>query len=135
MMDSVRQANGLIVLTKFDQRVSEQQLSTLFPTDIRCSAHSGIGLDQLRRALRSRFADGSVTGNRAVASTVARCGENLQAVVSGLKQAIEMPDPGNHHELIAVEIRAAIDQLGQMVGAVYTDDMLDRIFSRFCIGK
>ena len=38
-------------------------------------------------------------------------------------------------ELLALELRGALDQLGEMVGAVYTDDLLDRIFSRFCIGK
>jgi tRNA modification GTPase len=38
-------------------------------------------------------------------------------------------------ELIAIELRLAIDALGEIVGAVYTDDLLDRIFSRFCIGK
>ena len=37
--------------------------------------------------------------------------------------------------LLALELRGALDQLGEMVGAVYTDDLLDRIFSRFCIGK
>ena len=38
-------------------------------------------------------------------------------------------------ELLALELRLALDQLGEMVGAIYTDDLLDRIFSRFCIGK
>jgi tRNA modification GTPase len=38
-------------------------------------------------------------------------------------------------EILALELRTALDQLGEMVGAVYTDDLLDRIFSRFCIGK
>jgi tRNA modification GTPase len=38
-------------------------------------------------------------------------------------------------ELLAPELRGALDQLGEMVGAVYTEDLLDRIFSRFCIGK
>ena len=38
-------------------------------------------------------------------------------------------------ELLALELRGALDELGEMVGAVYTDDLLDRIFSRFCIGK
>ena len=38
-------------------------------------------------------------------------------------------------ELLALELREALEQLGEMVGAVYTDDLLDRIFSRFCIGK
>ena len=34
-----------------------------------------------------------------------------------------------------MELRGALEQLGEMVGAVYTDDLLDRIFSRFCVGK
>jgi tRNA modification GTPase len=38
-------------------------------------------------------------------------------------------------ELLALELRESLDQLGEMVGAVYSDDLLDRIFSRFCMGK
>jgi tRNA modification GTPase len=38
-------------------------------------------------------------------------------------------------ELVALELRAALDELGAMVGAVYADDLLDRVFSRFCIGQ
>jgi tRNA modification GTPase len=42
---------------------------------------------------------------------------------------------GSGDELIAVEVRTALEELGRVVGAVYTDDILDRIFSTFCIGK
>ena len=38
-------------------------------------------------------------------------------------------------EIIAAEIRQALDELGQIVGTVYTDDILDLVFGRFCIGK
>ena len=38
-------------------------------------------------------------------------------------------------ELLAIEVRQALDELGKIAGAVYTYDILDRIFSRFCIGK
>ena len=38
-------------------------------------------------------------------------------------------------ELVGSELRVALDALGKVVGAVYTDDILDRVFSRFCIGK
>jgi tRNA modification GTPase len=38
-------------------------------------------------------------------------------------------------ELIAAEIRAALDAIGVVVGAVWADDVLDRVFSQFCIGK
>jgi tRNA modification GTPase len=42
---------------------------------------------------------------------------------------------GFSEELIALELRLALDELGKVAGAVYTDDILDRVFSRFCIGK
>jgi tRNA modification GTPase len=38
-------------------------------------------------------------------------------------------------ELIAVDLRFAIDSLGALTGEVYTDDILEVLFSRFCIGK
>ena len=38
-------------------------------------------------------------------------------------------------ELVALELRGALEHLGQVVGAVYTDDILERVFHRFCIGK
>ncbi len=37
--------------------------------------------------------------------------------------------------LVAVEIREALDQLGSVMGTVYTEDILDQVFSKFCIGK
>ncbi|MFM7739014.1 MAG: hypothetical protein ACKO9H_06395 [Planctomycetota bacterium] len=38
-------------------------------------------------------------------------------------------------ELVAAELRVALDNLGQIAGTVYNDEILGRIFSRFCIGK
>jgi tRNA modification GTPase len=38
-------------------------------------------------------------------------------------------------EIVAVEMRDALDRLGEIVGAVTTEDILARIFSEFCIGK
>jgi tRNA modification GTPase len=38
-------------------------------------------------------------------------------------------------ELIALDIRQALDALGEIAGIIYHDDLLDHIFSKFCIGK
>ena len=46
-----------------------------------------------------------------------------------------LDDPELSEELVAAELRTALDELGKVVGQIYTDDVLDRIFSRFCIGK
>ena len=42
---------------------------------------------------------------------------------------------GDGEELVAFDLRLAVEELGKVVGAVVTDDILDRIFRRFCIGK
>jgi tRNA modification GTPase len=70
-----------------------------------------------------------------VASTAVRCRESLTHVRATLALASEVVAVGAGDELVASHLHAALDHLGQIVGAVYTDDLLDRIFSRFCIGK
>ena len=60
---------------------------------------------------------------------------HVTACLGHLRRAHQMVLFEEPAELLALEVRGALDQIGEMVGAVYTDDLLDRIFSRFCIGK
>ena len=65
-----------------------------------------------------------------------RCSESLRLAAASLalvgREAVQA---GLGEELIASEVRVALTELGKVAGAVYTEDVLDRIFSRFCIGK
>lgn len=98
------------------------------------SSISGMGLKKLKlgiqAALELETQDGST-----VASTAARCRETLVDAASGLAAAADVTRAGGGHELVSAELRIAIDAIGRVTGAVYTDDILDSIFSRFCIGK
>ncbi len=97
------------------------------------SSRTGAGIAALRQTiaerLRARAAD-AVVGN-----TAARCSESLQSAAAALESARELVAARAGEELIAAEVRAALDGLGQVAGVVYTDDVLDRVFGRFCIGK
>jgi tRNA modification GTPase len=70
-----------------------------------------------------------------IGTTAARCLESLTHARQILARARAAVAGQQGDELLAVELREAVDHLGRIVGAVYTDDILDRIFSRFCIGK
>ncbi|MGD0901063.1 MAG: tRNA uridine-5-carboxymethylaminomethyl(34) synthesis GTPase MnmE, partial [Thermoguttaceae bacterium] len=70
-----------------------------------------------------------------VACTVVRCAESLRLAAECLDRARQIAPTGRDEELVAAEVRVALDELGKVAGAVYTEDLLDRIFSRFCIGK
>jgi tRNA modification GTPase len=66
---------------------------------------------------------------------LSRCRHHVSACLEHLRRAHAVALYGDPPEVLAMELHGALDQLGEMVGAVYTDDLLDRIFSRFCIGK
>jgi tRNA modification GTPase len=100
--------------------------------EVATSAATGAGLVALRALLADRA---KALARPALAPSISRCRHHVAACLERLRQAHQMVLFGEGPELVALELRGALDELGEMVGAVYTDDLLDRIFSRFCMGK
>ena len=98
------------------------------------SAETGEGLDELRAAIAIALRAGEDEGDLA-GSTGARCRDSLLRAADALGSASRTILNGGGEELVAFELRLAIDELSKVVGAVVTDEILDRIFQRFCIGK
>jgi tRNA modification GTPase len=96
------------------------------------SAVTRAGLGELRGQLAERA---RAHRRPALAPSLARCRHHVEACLAHLRNAHAFALHEEPPELLALELRSALEQLGEMVGAVYTDDLLDRIFSRFCIGK
>jgi len=90
------------------------------------------GTDELRSALVETVT--SLTRSP-LAPSQSRCRHHVAACIAELSLARDHVAENDPPELTAVSLRIALDQLGEMTGAVYTNDLLDRIFSRFCIGK
>lgn len=121
----------LLVVTKCD----ESRRLVELPGAIETSSASGEGLDLLRERIRERLQQSLPPEEGVVLATSLRCRESLRLAAESLARAAEIARQAAGEELIAAELRVALDQLGQVVGAVCTEDVLDRIFSRFCIGK
>lgn len=118
----------IIVFTKCDR----PRQAAVAPDAIETSSHTGAGLQRLRGRLRELAVADVTTG--VVATTAVRCSASLRQAFAGLGEARRRVESGGE-ELVAAELRAALHRLGEVAGEVYTDDILDRIFSRFCIGK
>ncbi len=104
--------------------------------DVFVSAQAEIGLDELRQRIAERLAGSGSRASAWLGMTAARCRDSLTQAASALLRAETAVNTASHsEELLAVDLREALDHLGIIVGAVYTDDLLDRIFSKFCIGK
>jgi tRNA modification GTPase len=90
------------------------------------------GLDRLRTAVTETVV---ALARPPLAPSLSRCRGHVEAASGHLKAAHRHALEQDPPEVLAAVLRAALDQIGELAGAVYTPDLLDRIFSRFCIGK
>ncbi len=97
------------------------------------SAKTGQGIDELRKHIRALAAyrnlgEGAFTARRRHLDALTRARQHFAAGRHAL-------DDAHAGELLAEELRLAQQALGEITGAVTSDDLLGRIFSEFCIGK
>lgn len=128
-------ARRLVVVTKVDQiHTWEIPAGLLASTWVETSSATGRGVDLLKREIRAAIEDLN-RGDTAAALTAERSADSLRLAEESIDRARQLNSEAGGEELIAAELRQALGELGKVVGAVYTDDILDRVFSRFCIGK
>jgi tRNA modification GTPase len=97
--------------------------------DLGVSALTSEGLQELVDRL-----DLLAFGDASTGSTLALTVRHLKCVEDA-RAALHRADIAGEAELIALELREALDQLGEILGSITPDDVLGRIFSKFCIGK
>jgi tRNA modification GTPase len=99
------------------------------------SCHTGKGLEDLKSTILDLIKRGSVVSNTHVWTVNQRHKTALEQARGSLLKAHETIKSGLSSEFIALDLRGALDGLGLIIGASYTEDILDKIFDTFCIGK
>jgi tRNA modification GTPase len=129
----------VIVMTKADIAPSASRIAKDLAANmplIVTSSRTGEGLDELCDEFRKLLTNERAAElGQVVAATADRCRESIRLAEAALQRGREIVVTDGGDELLAAELRTALSELGKVVGAVYTDDLLDRIFSTFCIGK
>ncbi|MGC8594670.1 MAG: tRNA uridine-5-carboxymethylaminomethyl(34) synthesis GTPase MnmE [Candidatus Kryptoniota bacterium] len=98
------------------------------------SALKGTGINVLKKKLYDMVVNIDLSENSIIV-TSARHNDALRRAGRSLSLALESLREGQPGEFIALDLRAGLDALGEITGEVTTDDILNNIFSRFCIGK
>jgi tRNA modification GTPase len=128
-----------VVLNKADlpPLLMPNELRVRFPdwpmTAVSCKERQG--LERLTEALVAAVLDGQQLPREGPMVTRLRQWEALQHARQCLLQAQDALEQRLSGEFIAVDLREALEWLGEIVGLNYTEDLLDKIFSEFCIGK
>lgn len=99
------------------------------------SAAKQTNLDALKTALSSRVRTDAAVQTGSAVVTNARHYEHLTGTDDALARALSGLDGGATPDWLAMDLRVALQHLGELTGEITTDDLLESIFSKFCIGK
>jgi len=119
------------------QRVSLERMKGLFPASpvVATSALYKRGLGELKSALASLLISNPHAQPTSVVLSNLRHKQSLEKTADCLKQARKGLEGETPPEFISTDIQSALHHLGEITGQTSTEELLDRIFSRFCIGK
>ena len=102
---------------------------------VRISCRTGEGFDALRAALHARLLEGNPTSESAAIAINSRHQDALRRTLEATHRARAALEQGVSLDLVALDLRIAVAAVGEVVGKTTTEDLLDRIFSSFCLGK
>ena len=134
VLEEARGKPAIAVINKCDlERKAELPVWPEVVVEISCK--TGEGLDTLRKSLVRNMKQGVVTPREHVWAVNQRHKTALEQAKVSLEKALTSTTAGLSAEFIALDLRDALDSVGLIIGATHTDDILERIFRDFCIGK
>jgi tRNA modification GTPase len=129
----------ILVASKIDLPVAAQPDSMALhlgaERHVGVSAATGQGIDRLRAVMAAAVAAGEVDASAQPFAANLRQRDALRRADQRLAAALQLAQGDAGAELIALELREALDRVGELTGELADDHLLDLIFSRFCIGK
>lgn len=123
----------VLVLNKADLPQRLELPDGLAPVAVSCT--TGAGFEELQRAITAAVGAGRASGEAAEVLVNARHEDALRRARDAAAGATEALAAGAGLELVAADLRVATRAVGEVVGQTATDDLLDLIFSQFCLGK
>ncbi|MBO6102637.1 MAG: GTP-binding protein, partial [Opitutales bacterium] len=133
--DCLDSKNTILVLNKIDlPRCKGLPLPRGFKT-VEISCLKETGLEDLKRVVSEFIRENSINSSFDDILVSARHMELVDSAIRAAREAAEKISRAQPMELIASDIRAALDSVGEIVGRLDREEVLDKIFSTFCVGK
>ncbi len=136
---TVRSRPVVVVINKADRerRLEIEKVHCMWPGApfVVTSTLSGEGLPELEETVANLVLAGKTLHSESALVTSARHQEALRLAAEHLRASLVPLDRGLPLDFVSIDLRAAYDALGEITGETASDDLLDKIFSEFCIGK
>ncbi|MFH5885273.1 tRNA uridine-5-carboxymethylaminomethyl(34) synthesis GTPase MnmE [Halalkalibaculum sp. DA3122] len=103
--------------------------------DLKISALEGEKIEELKKLMKQRALENKDYDTSSLLVTSSRHREALLNAQEDVQSAIQALEQGMTGDFLSIDLRAALKELGTITGEITNEDVLDSIFSRFCIGK
>ena len=138
IMELLRDRHTIILLNKSDLKqitTVEDVRKHLDKTMIPISAKEQTGIDALEKEIKEMFFSGKVTFNDEVYITNIRQKTALQEALRSLKLVQQSIEDDMPEDFYSIDLMNAYEELGTIIGEAVEDDLVNEIFSKFCMGK
>ncbi|MBT1247505.1 MULTISPECIES: tRNA uridine-5-carboxymethylaminomethyl(34) synthesis GTPase MnmE [unclassified Thermosipho (in: thermotogales)] len=131
ILKEIENNNFIPIWNKCD---SSLKINKKFEDEVKISALTGEGLRNLENKIMSKVKDIVESGTSSHITTQRQV-EILERVNLYLERAVKSLEEGFELDIISFDLRKALEELDTLLGKRFTDDLLDNIFSNFCVGK
>ena len=138
IIDWIRGRRAIVLLNKSDleMQVSEEELKERTGhTVIAVSAKENSGIDRLEQEIEDMFINGEIDFNDEVMITNARHKNALAGTLESLEMVRRSVEAGMPEDFYSIDLMNAYEKLGTIIGESLEDDLVNEIFSKFCMGK
>ncbi len=131
-----KQAIVLLNKSDLDSKITEEEIKNkLDKTIISISAKEGDGIDKLEETIEEMFALGDISFNDEVYITNARQKAAMEAALSSIKLVKDGIENEMPEDFLSIDLLNAYEALGEITGEAVGEDLINEIFSKFCMGK
>lgn len=135
IIDKIKGKKYIVLLNKIDLDIKiSQDVITNFNNKIDISAKTGKGIDDLKIKIKDLFFNGEVSSESLIISNT-RHKQALYRSLENCDTALSRINANEYLDLISIYITAAMKALGEITGDELEEDLLNKIFSEFCVGK
>ena len=135
LLDLIKNKNYIIFINKNDLPANIDLPDKKYINVVYGNTLTTTGIKELKEMITTLFNLEKISTNDATYITNARHKALIEVALNYLNSALENIDNSYSVDMLEIDIRACWDTLGEIIGATYNDELLDELFSNFCLGK
>lgn len=139
IMELLKERKSLVLINKRDlgEAISIEEIAAKLPASqvIEASLLKGQGITEIEDAVEDLVYGGEIVQKESMMVNNVRHIELLQQAVKSLTDALHMSEMREALDFIEVDVKNAYERLGEIIGETVSDDIINEVFARFCLGK